>query len=139
MLFGLAIVLFLQPYLSPLGIIPTIISIGLIGFFTYGPDSLMSGAAAMDMGKTHGAALAAGLINGIGSVGQLLSPFAVAYVSQKYGWNALFQLFVFVTLIAAGLLIVKWNYGAESQGDDLTELSPSTSGEFSSLGVITNL
>jgi sugar phosphate permease len=139
MLFGLAIVLFLQPYLSPLGIIPTIISIGMIGFFTYGPDSLMSGAAAMDMGKTHGAALSAGLINGVGSVGQLLSPFVVAYVSQKYGWNALFQLFVIVTLIAAVLLIVKWNYGAENQGEDLTELSQSTSGEFPSLGVITNL
>ena len=138
MLFGLAIVLFLQPYLSPLGIIPTIISIGLIGFFTYGPDSLMSGAAAMDMGKTHGAALAAGLINGIGSVGQLLSPFAVAYVSQKYGWNALFQLFVVVTLIAAGLLIAKWNYGTENQEDELTELSSSKSGKFPELGVIAN-
>lgn len=115
MLFGLAIVLFIQPFLSPLGVIPTIISIGLIGFFTYGPDSLMSGAAAMDMGKNHGAALAAGLINGVGSAGQLLSPFAVAFVSQKYGWDALFQLFVVVALIAAMLLLFKWNYGIENQ------------------------
>lgn len=115
MLFGLAFVLYLQPHLSPLGIIPTIISIGLIGFFTYGPDSIMSGAAAMDIGKNHGAALAAGLINGVGSAGQLLSPFAVAYISGKYGWNALFQLFVVVALIAALLLILKWNYGKESQ------------------------
>jgi sugar phosphate permease len=115
MLFGLAFVLYLQPYLSPLGIVPTIISIGLIGFFTYGPDSLMSGAAAMDIGKNHGAALAAGLINGVGSAGQLLSPFAVAFVSAKYGWDALFQLFVVVALIAALLLILKWNYGKENQ------------------------
>jgi MFS transporter, OPA family, sugar phosphate sensor protein UhpC len=115
MLFGLAFVLFLQPYLMPLGIVPTIISIGLIGFFTYGPDSLMSGAAAMDIGKNHGAALAAGLINGVGSAGQLLSPFAVAFVSTKYGWDALFQLFVVVALIAAFLLILKWNYGRENQ------------------------
>lgn len=114
MLFGLAFVLFLQPYLIPLGIVPTILAIGLIGFFTYGPDSLMSGAAAMDMGKNHGAALAAGLINGVGSAGQLLSPFAVALVSDKYGWDALFQLFVVVALIAAFLLILKWNYGKES-------------------------
>lgn len=115
MLFGLAFVLFLQPYLIPLGIVPTILAIGLIGFFTYGPDSLMSGAAAMDMGKNHGAALAAGLINGIGSAGQLLSPFAVAWISDQYGWETLFQLFVVVALVAAFLLILKWNYGKESQ------------------------
>lgn len=122
MLFGLAFVLFLQPYLSPLGILPTILSIGLIGFFTYGPDSLMSGAAAMDIGKNHGAALAAGLINGIGSAGQLFSPFAVAYISDRYGWDALFQLFVLVALVAALLLILKWNYGKENQ--ELTEPEP---------------
>jgi MFS transporter, OPA family, sugar phosphate sensor protein UhpC len=118
MLFGLAFVLYLQPHLSPLGIVPTIISIGLIGFFTYGPDSIMSGAAAMDIGKNHGAALAAGLINGVGSAGQLLSPVAVAYVSGKYGWDALFELFVIVALIAAFLLILKWNYGKENHENE---------------------
>lgn len=115
MLFGLAIALYLQQFLIPLGILPTILAIGLIGFFTYGPDSLMSGAAAMDFGKNHGAALAAGIINGVGSAGQLLSPIAVAYISGKYGWNALFQLFVVVALIAAFLLMLKWNYGKDNQ------------------------
>lgn len=119
MLFGLAIVLYFQPQLSKLGIVPTIISIGMIGFFTYGPDSIMSGAAAMDMGKNQGAALAAGLINGVGSAGQLLSPLVVAYFSEKYGWNALFGLFVIVALAAASLLIFKWNYGKENQEAEL--------------------
>jgi len=113
MLFGLAVMLFLQPFLSKMGVVPTFISIGLIGFFTYGPDSIMSGAAAMDMGKEEGAAMAAGLINGVGSAGQLLSPLVVAYVSEKYGWDALFEMFVIVALIAAVLLLFKWNYGKE--------------------------
>lgn len=132
MLFCLAFVLYLQPHLSPLGIIPTIISIGLIGFFTYGPDSIMSGAAAMDFGKNHGAALAAGVINGVGSAGQLLSPIAVAYVSGKYGWNALFGLFVIVTLIAAFLLILKWNYGKENQEAE-SENTPIQTSELSTI------
>ena len=132
MLFCLAFVLYLQPHLSPLGIIPTIISIGLIGFFTYGPDSIMSGAAAMDFGKNHGAALAAGVINGVGSAGQLLSPIAVAYVSGKYGWNALFGLFVIVTLIAAFLLILKWNYGKENQEAE-SENTPIQTPELSTI------
>lgn len=115
MLFGLALMLFLQPQLSKMGLVPTIISIGLIGFFTYGPDSIMSGAAAMDMGKGQGTALAAGVINGVGSAGQLLSPMVVAFVSSKYGWDALFEMFVVVALIAAILLLFKWNYGKESE------------------------
>ncbi len=139
MLFGLAIVLFLQPYLSHLGMFPTILSIGLIGFFTYGPDSLMSGAAAMDIGKNHGAALSAGLINGVGSAGQLLSPFAVAYISQKYSWNVLFQIFVFVTLIAAILLIFKWNYGSENQDDETPVIPLPNPLGYTELGLNTNL
>lgn len=115
MLFGLAAALFIQPHLSTLGLVPTIISIGLIGFFTYGPDSIMSGAAAMDMGKDQGAALAAGVINGVGSAGQLLSPMVVAFVSDKYGWDALFEMFVVVALIAAVLVLFKWNYGKEKE------------------------
>jgi len=134
MLFGLAFVLFLQSYLCRLGIVPTIISIGLIGFFTYGPDSLMSGAAAMDIGKNHGAALAAGLINGIGSAGQLLSPFAVAFVSQKYGWDALFQLFVVVALIAGLLLLFKWNYGIDTHESEPAE---STTGIIGNINILT--
>lgn len=125
MLLGLAFVFYLQPHLSPLGIIPTIISIGLIGFFTYGPDSIMSGAAAMDMGKNHGAAMAAGLINGVGSAGQLLSPLAVAYISGKFGWDALFELFVIVALIAALLLILKWNYGKENHEIEIGNMTNS--------------
>lgn len=115
MLFGLALALFFQPQLSTMGLIPTIISIGMIGFFTYGPDSIMSGAAAMDMGKGQGAALAAGVINGVGSAGQLLSPMVVAFVSNKFGWDALFEMFVVVALMAAVLLLFKWNYGKKAE------------------------
>lgn len=128
MLFGLAIVLALQPVLSSLGTISTIVSIGLIGFFNYGPDSLMSASAAMDIGKNRGAAFAAGLINGVGSFGQLLSPIIVAYVSDRFGWNSLFQLLVALSLIAALLLILKWNYGKENpEVENTTTLTPELS------------
>lgn len=120
MLFALAIVLALQPLLSSFGTTTTIISIGLIGFFNYGPDSLMSASAAMDIGKNRGAAFAAGLINGVGSAGQLLSPLIVAYISGKFGWNTLFQFLVVLSLIAALLLILKWNYGKENHETEIT-------------------
>ncbi|MCT4644778.1 MAG: MFS transporter [Carboxylicivirga sp.] len=117
MLFGLTIAFILQPFLTNMGMVATAIGIGLIGFLTYGPDSLMSGAAAMDLGTEKGAAKAAGFINGVGSAGQLLSPFVVAFVSEEFGWSVLFKVFIFTSLISAILLATKWNYGKKTTND----------------------
>ncbi len=111
MLFGLALILFLHPTLSELGFAANAISIGIIGIMTYGPDALMSGAAAMDIGNQRGAATAAGLINCMGSCGQLISPLLVAYVAEQFGWNSMFYLFVVFALLSGVLLATKWNYG----------------------------
>ncbi len=111
MLFGLTIAFILQPILTGMGHLATMVAIGLIGFMTYGPDALMSGAAAMDIGSEKGAAKAAGFINGVGSIGQLLSPFIVAFISGRYGWEVLFKLFIFTSFISAILLATKWNFG----------------------------
>ncbi len=111
MLLGLAVILALHPTLSQYGMLVNAISIGIIGIMTYGPDALMSGAAAMDIGSQRGAATAAGVINGMGSIGQLISPLLVAYVAETMGWNSLFYLFVAFSLISAGLLATKWNFG----------------------------
>ncbi|NBC82842.1 MAG: MFS transporter [Bacteroidetes bacterium] len=113
MLFGLTVVFALQPFLSSQGLVFTTISIGLIGFMTYGPDALMSGAAAMDLGTEKGAAKAAGFINGVGSMGQLISPYVVAFISESYGWDFLFRGFLAVSFISAVLLSTKWNYKKE--------------------------
>jgi sugar phosphate permease len=48
------------------------VSIGLIGFCLYGPDSLISGAGAIDVGSRKYAVAAAGMINGMGSLGPVL-------------------------------------------------------------------
>lgn len=113
MLFGLALALLLHPTISELGFVANAISIGVIGIMTFGPDALMSGAAAMDIGSQRGAATAAGLINGMGSFGQLFSPLLVAYVADHFGWNSMFYLFVFFAIISGTLLATKWNYGGK--------------------------
>jgi OPA family sugar phosphate sensor protein UhpC-like MFS transporter len=48
------------------------VCIGLVGFTLYGPDALMTGAGAMDIGSRRGATLAAGIINGMGSIGSVV-------------------------------------------------------------------
>jgi len=109
-LFGLGLAFFFHPILAGFGNLGNAIGISLIGFLTYGPDTLMTGAGAQDDGSQRGAATAAGFINGVGSTGQLLSGYIVAYVKDAFGWDSIFHLFVIFAFVGAALLAVKWNY-----------------------------
>jgi sugar phosphate permease len=84
-----------------------VVLLGLIGFTAMGPDSLLSGACAMDVGSRRQAALAAGVINGLGSIGPILQEESIGWLKQTYGLNSVFLLLVavvFVTTVATGLL-----------------------------------
>lgn len=84
-----------------------VLMLGLIGFTAMGPDSLLSGACAMDVGSRRQAALAAGVINGFGSIGPILQEPAIGWLKQNQGVDAVFALLaavVFLTTIATGLL-----------------------------------
>lgn len=59
--------------------------LGLIGFTLYGPDALMTGAGAMDIGSRRGAALAAGVINGMGSVGAVVQELVIGRLYDAKG------------------------------------------------------
>ena len=81
--------------------------LGLIGFTAMGPDSLLSGACAMDVGSRRQAALAAGVINGFGSIGPILQEPAIGWLKKTQGLDAVFLLLVgivFLTTVATGLL-----------------------------------
>lgn len=54
------------------------IGLGLIGFALYGPDSLLTGAGAMDVGGGSGAVRASGIISGLGSAGSVLQELVIA-------------------------------------------------------------
>jgi OPA family glycerol-3-phosphate transporter-like MFS transporter len=84
-----------------------ILLLGLIGFMAMGPDSLLSGAGAMDVGSRRQAAVAAGVINGLGSIGPIVQEPAIGWLKQNQGLDAVFGLLVgivFLTTVATGLL-----------------------------------
>ncbi len=84
-----------------------VLLLGLIGFTAMGPDSLLSGACAMDAGSRRQAALAAGVINGFGSIGPILQEPMIGWLKQTRGLDAVFLLLVgvvFLTTVATGLL-----------------------------------
>lgn len=122
MMAGLAVVCLAHPFLAGHGLLWNLAGIALIGIMTYGPDTLMQGAASQDAGAGGGAASAAGVICGIASLGQLVSPYFVAVAAEHFGWDALFFLFVAVALLGAALSAVFWNFrpALPTSGRDLT-------------------
>jgi sugar phosphate permease len=77
----------------------------LVGALLYGPDSLLSGAAAQDLGGRNAAALAIGMINGLGSVGAISQELVTRTVSKIWSWNAVFYVLLVSALAAAALLV----------------------------------
>jgi sugar phosphate permease len=69
------------------GVSPTVFAVclGLVGFTLYGPDALMSGAGAMDIGSKRHAVLAAGIINGMGSVGAVVQELLIGRAYDSSG------------------------------------------------------
>lgn len=127
MLCGFGIVLLFEPALTRYGLIGTALAISLAGIFSFGPDTLLSGAGAQDIGEPRAAATASGLVDGIGHMGAIFSPYVVVYVSEHYGWNRLFFLLAGAAILAAGALIPMWNLKPAMQIDvQLEEELPET-------------
>jgi OPA family sugar phosphate sensor protein UhpC-like MFS transporter len=108
--FGLAILI--EPSLAKCGFVGTAIGISAMGIFCYGPDTLLCGAAAQDVGGSKHAGAASGIIDGLGHLGSICSPYLVVYVSRFLGWNSLFLLFGILSFVAAAILCFKWNFSS---------------------------
>ncbi len=61
------------------------LGMGLAGFLLFGPDSLVSGVGAIDVGSRRGALAAAGIINGMGSVGPIVQEEVVGWMYKASG------------------------------------------------------
>jgi OPA family sugar phosphate sensor protein UhpC-like MFS transporter len=77
----------------------------MMGLTLYGPDSMMSGSAAIDFGSKDGAASAAGFVNGCGSIGAVLGGLLPGY----FDTTTIFLVFTVAALLASLMLIPFWN------------------------------
>ena len=77
----------------------------LIGLTLYGPDSMLSGSAAVDFGTRKGAGTATGFVNGCGSIGAVLGGFLPGYFDS----GTVFMGFAVATGLAGLLLLPFWN------------------------------
>jgi OPA family sugar phosphate sensor protein UhpC-like MFS transporter len=86
------------------------ISMGLTGFMLYGPDSLLSGVGAIDVGSKRGALAAAGIINGMGSVGPIFQEQLVAWMYESSGHDLtpILMLLFGMAVAAVVIMFVLW-------------------------------
>ncbi len=109
MLFALGFVLLLEPLTSKMGWWAGAVSISLMGILVYGPDALMISTAVLESvpHRTVGRSIA--FVNGMGSVGQMFSPYLVTSFARHYGWDNLFNLLLVTSLVPAILMARRWN------------------------------
>jgi sugar phosphate permease len=103
MVYALAFMCLVHPLLAAAGFWGMILSISLLGILIHGADMLVSGMAVLDAmpAEQHGRAV--GLVNGVGSIGQALSPLLATLFVAHFGWNKLFDLFVLFALISGAI------------------------------------
>jgi MFS transporter, OPA family, glycerol-3-phosphate transporter len=65
------------------GVTVFVVLLGAVGFFLYGPDALLSGAGAMDIGSRRAATFAAAVISGFGSIGPVVQEVIIPRVYNE--------------------------------------------------------
>lgn len=84
------------------------VCIAVAGFALYGPDALLTGAGAMDIGNRRGATLAAGLISGIGSLGPIVQELVIGRLYDGSGGDlsGVFLLLLVSAIAAVAMMVV---------------------------------
>ncbi|MCP8465558.1 MFS transporter [Pseudomonas sp. ZM23] len=77
----------------------------MMGLTLYGPDSMISGAAAVDFGTGEAAGTAAGFVNGCSSIGAILGGLLPGY----FDTYTVFIGFTVAALVASAVLLPHWN------------------------------
>ena len=82
------------------GAVLPIAMIALVGFCLLGPYSFLPGAFALEFGGKQAAAAASGLVDGTGYLGGVAAGSVMVWLSQRFGWGAMFLSLAVVSALA---------------------------------------
>ena len=103
--------------LSSWGLVFHVIFLVLAGIFNCGPDVLLAGSVAAEIGECVGGATAVtGVINGMGSLGTVLEGPLVGLVAANLGWQAMIPLMIILLVLGAIAAFRASNIQARSLG-----------------------
>jgi OPA family sugar phosphate sensor protein UhpC-like MFS transporter len=86
-------------------LVRNIVGVAVIGCFLYIADAIISGTAAQEVGGAENAASACGIVNGIGSIGQILSGILPVIIAEHYGWDAVFVSFIVFGFLSVAIIL----------------------------------
>jgi sugar phosphate permease len=118
MLFAVGILALLEPVIAQQEWLASAINIAAMGMLVYAVDALMVSVAVLESVPLTHAARSIAVVNGCGSIGQMLAPLLVNWFAQTFGWENLFNLFLVTSLIAAAIIAPRWN---DETGDEPEE------------------
>ncbi len=85
MMLGMTLACGLLMAFGHLGVGVFAVLLAAVGFTLYGPDALLTGAGAMDIGSRKTATLTAGIISGFGSLGPIVQELVIAKLYDSKG------------------------------------------------------
>ncbi|MBD90634.1 MAG: hypothetical protein CL940_09870 [Deltaproteobacteria bacterium] len=110
MTFGMLLAFLFMAFFGMNSLALFVVALSLCGFMLMGPDSLLSGVGAIDVGGRRGAVLAAGIINGTGSIGPIFQEEIIGWTLDNYGYRVSLYLLVAMALLGlagVGVLAVR--------------------------------
>jgi phosphoglycerate transporter family protein len=84
----------------------------LMGFFIYGPQTLV-GISGAELGSKRAAAAANGLTGTFGYLGGAVSGVGVGFVADRWGWDAVFLFFGICAVFGTFFFILNWNQSSQ--------------------------
>jgi sugar phosphate permease len=106
MLVGMSVSFGAMFWLGSTSLLGFAVALGFCGFLLYGPDSLLSGVGAIDVGSARGGLVAAGLINGMGSIGPIFQEQLIGWMFFRFGNDLAPMLMMFVGVAVGGTVLM---------------------------------
>ena len=110
MMFGLVMSTLFLWGVGVVSVFMFVVAIALVGFTLYGPDSLISGAGAIDAASRKHALIAAGVINGMGSIGAVVQALFIGdrYKRDPTDLGAVLLLLTAAAGVATVMILLLW-------------------------------
>ncbi|HEY8041203.1 MAG TPA: MFS transporter [Polyangiaceae bacterium] len=91
-----------------LGVVPTVVCLGLVGFCLYGAQILLVGTAAQDFARRGATAAAAGFVDFTGHVGAFSGDVVTGWMLKRHGWAGAIAWWAGAAFVAALLVATLW-------------------------------
>lgn len=105
---SLGFFILIHSYIAQVSATMGIICLFLIGFTTYGPFAILTGADAQDLGGEHAVSSVTGFIDALSYIVASFGDIGIGWFAGRYGWQRLPIFWASVAFLAAVLIIPIW-------------------------------